>query len=444
VRNTVAAGLLLAVTTGPGWALPKVQKVVSPSGVAAWLVELHDAPLITFRIAFKGGIFQDPPGKFGTTSLTSYLFDEGAGPYDSAELRRRLTRISATLGGASSYEYFSISFATPSAYKAEAFELLRLAINEPHFDAEPIERGRIYYLNNIEAAQKSPPYVAAQALRERIFGKHPLGTPWSVQKAGYQSVVRADIEAYRHRMLARDNVKIAVVGDIDAATLAPLLDKLFGTLPTKAGLQPFTKPAGAPGSCQVTAMDVPQAVVQFATVTPRLTWRQQISWWVLQAIMNEGISAGRLSHELREKRGLVYGIGTDYTDYTAFGMFSGAFAAKMADVPEALQITRSELARMVDKGPTDEELATVKPAIVGRTLIGLDTGAAIANTILAVQLNDQPASYLDDIGGTIESITRQEVWDVAKILLDPKRLAVSIVGKPTQADACGTAVARAK
>jgi zinc protease len=191
-------------------------------------------------------------------------------------------------------------------------------------------------------------------------------------------------------------------------------------------------------------MQVPQAVVQLASVTPQLTWRQRLAWWALDAILNQGIAAGRLSRELREKRGLVYGVYTGYVHFTTFGVFESAFGAKMSEVPEALAILRQELRRMVAEGPTEDEVAAIKPSLVGKTLLGLDTGAAIANLLLNLQLVGQPATYLDDIAGEIERITRQDVWEVAKLLLDPDRLAVSIAGQPGQAGAkaCDTPVAQ--
>jgi zinc protease len=179
-------------------------------------------------------------------------------------------------------------------------------------------------------------------------------------------------------------------------------------------------------------------VVQFGNLAPKLTFRQQLAWAMLNTIMAEGISDGRLNRELREKRGLIYGIGLAQSDFARFGVFSGAFGAKVTDVPEALAILRRELRRMVEEGPSEQEVAAVKPTQVGRTLLGLDTGAAIANLLLGVQIHKQPITYLDDIGGNIESITRQEMWEVAKIMLNPDRLIVSVVGQAEQAQVCAT------
>jgi zinc protease len=243
---------------------------------------------------------------------------------------------------------------------------------------------------------------------------------------------------------SRDNLKVAVAGNIDAATLAPLLDRVFGSLPAKAELQPVPAPNGTGAKCELLALNIPQAIVKFGAVAPRLTWRQLLAWSMLESILDEGVASGRLTRELREKRGLVYGVGVGYTRYESFGQFYGEFAAKMDDVPNALAITWRELRRMLKEGPTDEELATIKPMMIGRTLLGLDTSSALAGLLVIMQISDQPTTFLDDIAGEIESITRQDVWDVAKVVLDPDRLAIVIAGQPGQTNLCDTAVAQAK
>jgi zinc protease len=440
--SALAAAMLAAAL--PACALPPVQKVVSPGGIEAWLIELHDAPLVTFRIGFAGGTLQDPEGRYGAGDMAAYLFAEGAGPYDSAELRRRLTRIGAGLDAAVGFEQFTVSFATPTAHKAEAFELLRLALDVPRFDAEPLARARAGYLTDVEAARKSPGTVAALALRQNLLGAHPMAVPLADRRAGYQSIEAADIAAWRVRLLARDNVKVAVAGAIGAAELAPLLDRLLGGLPAKAALRPVSAPAGAAGSCRFTPMDVPQAVVKFAGLTPRLAWRQRLAWWVLESILDEGASTGRLSRALREERGLVYDIDIAYGHYAGFGLFEGGFDAKMAEVPEAFALTWAELRRMVEKGPTEAEAAAARRAVAGKVLLGLDTGAEIADLLLSLRVNDQPATYLDGIAGEIGKVTRQDVWEVAKLLLDPRRLDVTVVGAPGQADVCAAMTARAR
>ncbi len=433
---TVAVGLV--ATTAATAEVPKVQRVVSPGGIEAWLLNYTDAPLITMRLTFAGGTLQDPEGKFGTVNMAAFLFDEGAGPHDASELLRRRSRIGVSLSASASANYFNVSFATPSTYKDEAFELLRLAIHEPRFDEEPVARGRRQYLANLEASEKDPGSILGLALRKRLYGKHPFAVDFSTQAAGIRKIDRSDFAAFRRRVLGRDSLKVSVAGDIDAATLAPLLDRLFGSLPAKAELRPSPNPAGSVGSCEVITMDVPQAQVLFAAATPTMTWHQRRAERILNSVLN---GEGRLFQEVRVKRGLVYGVSTSFTYYNnrgadPFGVFSGGLGAEVKDVPEALRVTMAELRRMAAEGPTEEEVATVRQAFLGSNLLGLDTGSALADSMASSQLESRPITFLQDSIPEIEKITRQDVWEVAKLLIQPDRFTVTIVAPPTQANLC--------
>jgi len=434
---TLAVGL--AAATAATAEVPKIERVVSPGGIEAWLMRYDDAPLITMRLSFSGGTLQEPREKYGMASMAAYMFNEGAGPYDAAELGRRRSRIGVNLSASSGNEYFEVSFSTPSMYKDEAFELLRLAIYEPRYDAEPMARARGEYLANLESALKSPGSIMGVALRKRLYGNdHPLAADAPTLMAGFKSVDPGDIAAFRRRVLARDNLKISVAGDIDPAALAPLLDRLFGALPAKAELRPPPVPGGTVGSCEVITMNVPQAQVMFAAVTPAMTWHQRRAERVLNAILN---GEGRLFQEVRVKRGLVYGVNTSFSyhgnhDVGTFSIQSGAFGAEVKDVPEALRVTMAELRRMAAEGPTEEEVATVKRAFLGSNLLGLDTGAALVDTMSSSQIEKRPITFLKDDIPEIERITRQDVWDVAKLLLNPERFTVTIIAPPTQANLC--------
>jgi len=364
------------------------------------------------------------------------MFNEGAGDLSVDAFTRRLARIGAGIVARASVERFTVEFSTPAAHRDEAFELLRLAFSAPRFDDEPMERARREYLTRLDAAEKNPTSIGVQALVKHLYGKHRRADWTTGTREGLRSIDRADLEAYRRRVLTGNNVKISVVGDIDARTLGPLLDQLLQGLPAKAELRPVPPPAAASGVCQAIEMNIPQAIVQFAAVTPHLTWRQQLADAMLQSILGDQTTTSRLFLEVRAKRGLVYGISTARTDYSGFSVFSGSFGAKTGDVVEAMSVTKSELHRMVAEGPTEQEVADVKRATVGGVLLGLDTGAKLANLLVNLQIDARPITVLDDFAGEIEKVTRQDVWDVAKLMLDPDRLAVTIVGGPAQAGLC--------
>ncbi|MGH6816449.1 MAG: M16 family metallopeptidase, partial [Hyphomicrobiaceae bacterium] len=334
---------------------------------------------------------------------------------------------------------FGVGFTTPSAHKDEAFQLLRLAVAAPRFDDEPIERGRREAMAQIEAATKDPGSVGSLVLRRRLYGKYRMSDWDSGTIEGLRNVGRADIEDYRRRIMARDTIKIAVVGDIDARTLAPLLDHIFGNLPAKADLRPIRKMEGGSDGCQAIEMDIPQSIVQFGNLTARLDWRQNLISSVLTSILSEAFT-GRLFIEMREKRGLVYGIGTNHGNYLDYGLFSGGFGAASDNASTAMALTVQELRRIVAEAPTAQEVADAKQSLTGRILLGLDTSGKLANLVLAMQVNNIPITYLDDIAGEIAKITVEDVWNLAKLLIKPDRLAVTMVGKPVQGGACEKAM----
>src|SRR5215470_7007111 len=145
IANLIAApmrlpviGLLIAAATllsSLPAAATKIQRIVTPAGIEAWLVQEPTVPLIALDFAFRGGSSQDPVGKAGVASLTAGLLDEGAGDLDSQAYHRRLEEKGIELSFTASRDNLSGSFKTLTANKAEAFDLLRLSLTAPRFDS---------------------------------------------------------------------------------------------------------------------------------------------------------------------------------------------------------------------------------------------------------------------------------------------------------------------
>ena len=120
-----------------------VRRVVSPGGIEAWLVEDHSNPIISVEIAFRdGGSVTDPEGKEGLANMVSGLIDEGAGEFDSQSFRREMENRSIKLSFSAGLDRFFGGVQTLSEHSEKAFELLRLALLQPRFDEEPVERIR--------------------------------------------------------------------------------------------------------------------------------------------------------------------------------------------------------------------------------------------------------------------------------------------------------------
>ncbi len=221
-------GLLLFAAL-PARALD-IKRVVSADGIEAWLVEEHAVPVIAVEVGFKVGAASDPVGKEGLATMLAGLLDEGAGKLDSLAFRKRLDDRAIQLAFSSGRDTFSASLSTLSQNRDEAFRLLHLALTEPRFDDEPITRIRSQLMARLARQEEDPEEVAAISWFAAAFKGHPYGRPVDGTAKSLSAITREDLQEFLANNLARDRMKIAVVGDIDAAELSRVLDRTFSAL----------------------------------------------------------------------------------------------------------------------------------------------------------------------------------------------------------------------
>src|SRR5581483_2845374 len=344
----------------------KIQVVKSPGGITAWLVEEHSVPLIAMRFAFEGGSAQDPAGKEGVANFLAGMLDEGAGDLRSKEFQERMEEIAMRMSFDDARDAFYGSIETLSENRDKAVALLALALCKPRFDTDAVERVRGQLLANLAYAARDPDRVAGEQWAAMVFAGHPYGRPANGTPATVQGITRDDLSAFWSRTFARDNLRVVVVGDIDAATRAGTLDTVFGQLPASARLEPVAQTMPASKEKQkVVEMAVPQSVARFGL--PAFTRKDKdfIAVFVLNSILGGGAMSSRLWEEVREKRGLAYSVYTIVQPYKHTSVFSGSVATKNEEIGQSLDVIRAELKRIATEGPTEKELADAKSYLTG-------------------------------------------------------------------------------
>jgi zinc protease len=435
VLSSLFAIAVLVVALGRPAGATNIERVVSPGGIEAWLVHESSVPLVAMEYAFAGGTAQDPAGKPGVANLVANLLDEGAGDLDSKTFHDRLDRRAIDLSFSSSRDYLRGSLRTLSEHRDEAFDLLRLSLTQPRFDAEPLERARTQTLSSLRRQSVSPNAIANQRFFSAAFGAHPYGQPPDGTLDSVPSITVDDLRAYTAHVLARDNLKIAVVGDIDKAELATLLDKTFGALPAKADLAPVADvtPQEVAQRINVT-LDVPQTVVVFGAPGLKRSDPDFMVSFELNQIMAGGGSTSRLYHEVREKRGLVYAISESMLWLNHAAMLVGFTATRADRTNDTIDATMEQLKRMADTGPTQAELDGAKAFLNGSQMLSLDTSAKIAAAMLQYQLDGLPIDYIDKRAGIINAVTLDDARRVAKKLWGQPFLTVAVgrIAQPTK------------
>lgn len=432
-----AIGVSVLTVAAPASATT-IERIVSPGGVEAWLVREPAVPLVVVDFAFSGGAVQDPPGKGGTAELVSSMLDDGVGDYDSKTFHDRLERKAIEMSFSVDRESLRGSLRTLKENSDEAFEDLRLSLNAPRFDASDIDLNRAQILAGLRRATTSPGDIANRRWWETAFAGHPYGRPVNGSLESVPTITADDLKAYTHRVLARNNLKIAIVGDIDPDAARVMLDHVFGELPAKADLIPVeaVSPQGL-GRRIVVNLDVPQAVVEFGGAGIARKDPEFMAAYIVNHILGGGSFSSRLYQEVREKRGLAYSVSDSLMWLDHAALFLGTTATRDDRTGETLDLIQSEIRRLAENGPTTEELAKAKAYLNSAFALNLDTSSKVAGLLVQLQLDNLGVDYISRRTAMIDAVSLDDAKRVAKRLLNGGLL-VTVVGKPEGVASSGT------
>jgi zinc protease len=421
-----ATSIMFAASAGA----TTIERVVSPGGIEAWLVHERAVPLIAVEFAFAGGAVQDPPGKAGTAALTASLLDAGAGDLDSTAFTDRLERKAIQMNFSAQRDTIHGTLRTLTENRDDAFELLRLAVTVPRFDAKDVEISRAQILSLLRRETTSPTDIASQRWWETAFEGHPYGRPVNGTSETVSSISIADLKSYAHRVLARQNLKIAVVGDIDAETLKVLLDRTFGALPEKPELYSIANvaPRGLGRRIEV-SLDVPQTVVDFGGPGIARQDPDFMAAYLINHILGGGSTDSRLYQEVREKRGLAYSVSDSLVWLDHAAVMLGGTATRADRAGETVDLIEKEIRHFAEDGPTAGELVGAKRYLNSAFVLNLDSSTKIAALLVQLELDGFGTDYFSRRTAMIEAVTLDDARRVAKRLLD-KGLLVTVVGKP--------------
>ncbi len=410
--------LLLPVSTARA---VDIQTVTSPGGIKAYLVEDYTVPLIAVSMAFKGGATQESDGKEGLANILSSLLDEGAGDIKSQEFQAKMDDLGVELGFDAGYDTFTGRLKTLHSNRNEAFDLLRLALTKPRFDAEPIERMRASQLSILQRSLKRPNTIASQTWRKSVFADHPYARAVGGTIETVKKLTREDIVALHKKLLARDNLVIGVVGAISAVELSEMLDIVFGDLPEKAELKTVAEAELHIGDTKAVELDLPQSMIRMVLKGVKRSDPDFYASYLMNYILGGGSFSSRLYEEIREKRGLAYGVYTYLGTQEYAGYIGGGTATRADKADETIKLMLAEIERMAQEGPSKEELEKAKKYIIGSYAIqNLDTSNKIASVLVAIQRENLGIDYIDKRAEYIGAVTVEDAKRMARKLLSDK------------------------
>ena len=408
-----------------------VERVVSPGGIEAWLVQDHLNPIIDLEVNFNGGASQDPVNRSGLSNMTAALLDEGAGPLKSQAFQGKLEDLAIEMGFESGKDSFRIHLKTLSTNRDAAVDMLHLALTQPRFDADAIDRIRAQILDAMAQSRQEPGSIAARQWFKTVYPNHPYGRESDGDAAAVKAITKTDLKAYVAKNLTRDTMTIGVAGDISADDLGPLLDRVFAGLPAhRQGMEAAEISATRDGSTKVIPLPIPQSIAIFGQ--PGLK-RDDPDWYaalVMNYILGGGSFSSWLTEEVREKRGLAYSVYSRLEPLRHSGLLVGSVATRNEKLAQSLDIIKEQWSRMRDQGPTEQEIEDAKTFLTGSFPLQLDSTAQVASLMVQLQLDHLGIDYLDHRSAYIRAVSRDDIRWVAQRLLDPAALTIVVVGQP--------------
>ncbi|MEO5350232.1 MAG: insulinase family protein [Magnetococcus sp. YQC-3] len=429
--------VFLLCFSSPSHATPKVQQLQGPGGMQVYLLESHSNPMVEMRLVARGGSAYDPPGKAGLAAVTAWMFNEGSETMDVATFQERLEFHGIVMDATASLETVVVRLTTLTEHLDEAWSrladgLLRPRLAEKDF-ARALEEQRALIIKNREQPQTQ----ASLLLHRSLYPNHPYGSPVSGTLEGLANIDLADARRFHADTFHAPAMVLTVAGDMDLPRLQELLHRHLAELnpspsPRPAIPEVARETAADPARVQHLEMDLPQTTLLLGTIGIHRRDPDYYALYVLNQILGGSGLNSRLSMEIREKRGLTYGVYSRFVPLSREGPFIVAMKTKTESSNEALGLLRQILAQTANEGVSERELQEVVRYLTGSFplhLDGLGKLSAIWGTIGFYQLGED---YLEQWPEKIRAVTREDIVRVARRVLNADRFYTVTVGKNRQ------------
>jgi zinc protease len=408
-----------------------IQEVTSPGGIKAWLVEERSIPFTALEITIMGGHTLDPSDKRGAINLMTGLIEEGAGDLDAQAFAAARDALAASYSFDSTRDEFSVSARFLTENRDEAIALLREALINPRFDQSAIDRVREQVLTGIRSDALDPNEVAGRTFSELAFDDaHPYGHDTEGTAESVSALTRDDIVKAHRDALVKDRLYVGAAGDISAEELGALLDSLLGDLPESGPPLPGEAEVQLTGGVTLVDFATPQSVAVFGHSGIDRDDPDFFPAFVANQIFGSFGRQSRLSEEVREKRGLTYGVGSYIANFQNADLILGQFASANDRIAEAIEVIRQEWARVAENGVTAQELEEAKTYMTGSYPLRFDGNARIAGILVAMQVQGLGPEYINERNDRVNAVTLEDIDRVVKRIYRPDDLRFVVVGQP--------------
>lgn len=409
----------------------KTEQWQTANGTKVVFYQAMEVPMLNINLAFRAGSAYDNE-KFGLSALTTNMINQGNFGMDASQIAEKLADSGAQFSAESSRDMAVLTLKTLTKADAmkEALETFAAIINKPDFPEDAFNREKHQQLLTIDQAQESPEEIANQILFKQLYLNHPYGHPINGNKETVNLLTTKDLRDFYKQHFVGSNAVLVLVGAIDSQQAHQLAEQLTKDLekgkPASAILAAPSLTAG-----KKIAVDFPssQTILRLGQIGISHHDPDYFPLIVGNYILGGGALVSILAHEVREKRGLTYGVTSQFMPMPGNGPFLISLSTQTKTADIALTVTEETLANFLKNGPSEKELDAAKQYLVGSFPLSLASNSSIANILLRTAFYNLPADYVDTYTQQINKVTTKEIKDAFQKQIHPDKMLIIAVGK---------------
>lgn len=402
--------------------LPAIVQKELPNGLKLFILEDHSQPAVWLRLAVAAGSIRDPKDRVGLAQMTAGMLDKGTPTRSESQIADTIDGLGATLGASADADYITVSANGLSAYTDTLFDLLSDITLHPTFPTVELDRTRTRSLNAITASLAEPATLAEAGINRMVYGAHPYGNFASGTPKTLNAITQQDLIDFHSRLFAPNRSTLFIVGDTTPEQAEKKAISFLGNWDKKP-LPPVIeppKPAASSGSQpQITIIDRPgaeQTEVRIGALIPGYSDPKRIAARVAAAVLGEGQFEGRLTKEIRVKRGLTYGAASTFIRQAEAGMFEISTFTKNKSTGEVLRIALEEAQKLRTQPTPGDELEERKEYINGFFNVSVATAPGVLRRLIPAVLYGGGPDDLTKYTSRVQAITASQIADVMNSL----------------------------
>ena len=420
------------------YAVLPIQEISLSNGTKAYLIQTNALPMIDIEISIDAGSRYDPKNQSGLAALTAAMLTRGiswqGGALNEAQQADAIAELGASISASASGERTIVR--ARSLSKPELFnpllQLLVASVSKPIFDQSILMREKQRVSSAIQEGDTKPEVVLQKRFRQAVFGNYPLARSSSIESIA--AIQEGDLKRFHQDFYRQDRVIVNLVGNIDHAGAKQIAEQIIGALPAKGPtipvLPPLERSPIEPESQRVIRIPFQTQQTHIAmgmTAIPRDN-PDYFPLLVGNYVLGGGGFVSRLVGEVRDKRGFAYSVFSYFQPGRDTGTFEAGLQTRNDQADQALKVLQETVARFIEDGPSEAELAAAKANLINGYPLRLDSNRKLLDNLSAITWNQLPLNTLDIWTQHVAAVKKDDVRNAFKRHLDMRRMISVLVG----------------